>query len=193
MLAEGILIGLIVGFLLKGKIKPFETIEIRFWYLIVGSGLLEIGANYIRKNEVGPIWEIVDQYVLILKIIIYGLIIFALIMNLNFKGMKTTLLGVILNAIVVIANGGRMPVEIDSIMDKVAIEAIEVLKSGSDLAHTVLVESTRFKVLGDIIHVLKPYPLPKSISVGDILMSLGIMIFIIFTMKQRVTVNRYRY
>lgn len=189
MLAEGLVIGVLLGLLLRGNFKSLERLTIKFWYLIVFTGILEITANYIRKHEIKPFWELIDGHVFYLKLLIYGLLIFVLVINHDLPGFKLTTVGVVLNAVVVLSNKGRMPVSIKGIEGLIKPEIIEELASHKDLAHVLMDETTVFPILGDVIHLMSPYPFPKSISIGDIIMSLGIIVFVVVSMKRRVIVN----
>jgi hypothetical protein len=98
-------------------------------------------------------------------------------------------IGVLLNFIVMAANGGRMPVspEAASILDPFFIEA---LKNGLYGKHTLITESTRLALLGDIIPLSAPYPKEQVISLGDVVMNIGVFFFIQKLMvKQKVKEN----
>jgi hypothetical protein len=71
-----------------------------------------------------------------------------------------------------------MPVDISSVDPIIYQEKIAILQSGRDLVHTVLDETTTFGFLGDVIHLEKPYPLPKTLSIGDVFMMIGVFTFI---------------
>jgi len=191
MLGEGILMGILMGFLIKGKIENLAKIEFRFWYMILAAGVIEASTVYIRENEIEPLWDIVDQHVLLIKILIYGLLLFAVIYNRHVPGLWLVIIGVFLNGLVIVCNGGRMPVDLLSVSELIKPEQIEFIREGKDLAHSLLTDETRLKLLADIIHIKRPYPWPKSISIGDIFMSLGIVIMLIKSMKAPFDDNAY--
>jgi len=74
-------------------------------------------------------------------------------------------------------NGGRMPVAVEAaaVLDPSYIEA---LKQGLYGKHTLLNESTKLGFLGDIIPLSPPYPRTQVISIGDVIMNIGIFLFI---------------
>ncbi|MDA3846858.1 MAG: DUF5317 domain-containing protein [Vallitaleaceae bacterium] len=192
MFVEAIVVGIIVGFILKGSFENLIKIDIRYWYLIVVAGAVEVITVYIRKNEIEPLWAIVDQRVILIKILIYGLLLFTTIYNHKVPGMWFIITGLFLNGLVILFNGGRMPVDLLRISDLIKPEQIEYMRAGKDLAHDLLVEDTRLKFLADIIHIKRPYPFPKSISIGDIWMNIGVMIMIIKCMKEPFGSNQDR-
>ncbi|PKM49175.1 MAG: hypothetical protein CVV02_17325, partial [Firmicutes bacterium HGW-Firmicutes-7] len=53
------------------------------------------------------------------------------------------------------------------------------------LTHTVLNESTKLRILGDVIHLPKPYPFPKSLSIGDLFLIGGVFRLIQMLMLDR--------
>lgn len=189
MLAEALVLGLLIGLVLKGQLKNFEKLNFKLWYLAIFAAIIELSSNMIRLNEIQPYSVFVDDYVWYIKVVIYSLLTIVLIVNIRHMGIVLVFIGVVLNGIVILMNQGRMPVTIEGIETLVSGEYIEKLTSGSDLAHQLLTDQTMYPFLGDIIHIMPPYPFPKTISVGDIFMSIGIMVFIICVMKMRTCGN----
>lgn len=178
MLVEAICIPLVLGKLRGGKFKNILNIEVKLWWLITVAGLIEFIASWIRMRELGSVWQIIDANIFWIHFITYSLLIIVLFLNRFQKGFILLLIGTLLNFAVIMANDGRMPVEIDSVQHLMSAEIVEALESGSDLTHTELTASTRLKILGDIIHLPKPYPFPKSLSVGDLFIIAGLFILI---------------
>lgn len=178
MLVEAVLIPLLIGKLRGGKFKNILNIEVKLWWLVTVAGLIEFVASWIRARELGSVWIFIDANILWIHVVSYGLLIAVLLLNRFQKGFILLLIGTILNFTVIAANDGRMPVEIESVEHMMSADTVEALKTGSDLTHTVLTDSTKLKLLGDIIHLPKPYPLPKSLSVGDLLIIAGVFVII---------------
>lgn len=178
MLVEAVCIPLIIGKLRGGKLKNLLEIEVKLWWLITLAGLIEFLASVIRLQEIGSIWQALDKNIFWIHLISYGLLIVVLILNRFQKGFILLLIGTLFNFIVIMSNDGRMPVEIKSVQHLMSAETVEALKEGSDLTHTVLTETTKLKILGDIIHLPKPYPFPKSLSIGDLFLIAGFFVFI---------------
>jgi hypothetical protein len=59
---------------------------------------------------------------------------------------------------------------------------IEVLKESLYAKHTMLTSSTYLGFLGDVIPISDPYPRTQIISIGDIIMNIGIFFFIQYLM-----------
>lgn len=183
MLFEGIILGIIVALFSKGSIKHIDKINFKLWYLIVGAGILEFVFNLIRSREIEPYWQIIDENVFWIKILIYGLIIIALTVNIKTPGIVFAEIGCLLNGLVILFNGGRMPVSIEGIESLIKTEYVRVLQSGSDLAHTMMSEDTKLSIFSDIIHIKPPYPMPKTVSIGDFFLCLGVMVFAFYCLK----------
>ena len=178
MLAETLGSAVIIGKLRGGRLQDLSRVSIKHWELLVASGFIEAIAAYIRKAEIEPLWRLVDNHIFWIHLLTYSLLVYAVVVNRREKGFWLILIGILLNFAVIRANGGRMPVDISSINRELYPVTIAVLKSGKDLTHSIMGEHTQLKLLGDIIHLKKPYPLPKSLSIGDLWMMLGIFIFL---------------
>lgn len=178
MLVESMGSSVILGKLRGGKTKNLADIYIEKWWLITLAASIELTASLIRGKEIVSLWQYVDHYIWLIHLITYSLLIYVMICNRRLPGCKIIVIGIILNFIVIMLNGGRMPVDISGVDPIAYQEKIAILQSGRDLVHTVLDETTTFGFLGDVIHLKKPYPLPKTLSIGDIFMMAGVFLFI---------------
>lgn len=178
MLIEAIILPLIIGKIRGGSYKKLLDISIKWWWLITIAGLIEFGASYIRAKEIESIWKFVDYNVLWIQGITYVLLIIVIAMNYKQKGFLVLLIGTLLNFIVIMVNQGRMPVDITNLYNMMSPTVIERLSTGKDLIHSVANTNTRLKILADIIQISRPYPLPKSISIGDIFLAIGLFRFL---------------
>lgn len=186
MLFEGVILGLIVGIFSRGKLKHIEQIQFKLWYLIVGAGILEFVFNIIRSREIEPFWQVIDQEVFWLKVLIYSLLIIALSVNIKIPGVIFAWIGTLLNGIVILINGGRMPVSIEGVEHLIKTVNIKRLEAGKDLAHILMTDDTKVPILADIIHIKPPYPLAKTVSLGDLFLCLGVAIFMWALLKGKV-------
>jgi len=77
-----------------------------------------------------------------------------------------------------------------------AMEAIGLIdnmldiRDGKIITHTLINNHTAFRYLGDIFVFAKPYPRPKIFSIGDVIMALGIFIYIQEIMKKKLKKER---
>lgn len=89
------------------------------------------------------------------------------------------LIGAILNFIVVIMNGNKMPISFDGLKIAGLQNIIEGIKNGEITNYMSIEQVTNWtKHLAKYIVIPKPYPMAKVISIGDVFMSLGIIFFV---------------
>ncbi|MBM7571589.1 DUF5317 domain-containing protein [Aquibacillus albus] len=173
MVADGIIWSLIVGFFRKGNLKWLAEKKLFKWgWIFPVIFILQFTVFYFQ-NAIEFIGSI-SNYLFIFVYII-GLIF--LWVNRFQYGISIIFLGVLLNFIVMIVNGGRMPVseEAANVLDPMYIQA---LKDGLYGKHMILTETTKLAFLGDIIPITSPYPKSQVISIGDVIMNIGIFLFI---------------
>jgi hypothetical protein len=111
--------------------------------------------------------------ILSLNWLIYIAIFAVTIINFKKPFMKLFFIGTLLNFIAIISNDFKMPVLVSEILANSEAKKI-YLQTGQDLIHSLLTDDTRFKILCDIITLPPPYPFPKTISIGDILLLSGV-------------------
>lgn len=118
----------------------------------------------------------------VLFIVSYGMLFASFWFNRKRIGFIAMGGGCLLNAVVIIANGGSMPVSIEVLKKANLTKALEALESGVDIKHTVLCEGTKLAFLSDIIHVpYFPGFLIRVVSIGDLIVVLGLLILTIET------------
>jgi hypothetical protein len=116
-----------------------------------------------------------SSYLLIFS---YIVLLLAVWYNKKLAGMKIIALGIIFNFVVIVANGGYMPVLLSSLNKAGLNNFALVLKEGTYVTHTLISEKTLFKFLADVIPLPPPIPDPSVVSVGDFLMFYGVFSFI---------------
>jgi len=116
-------------------------------------------------------------------IISYLLLIYASVANMKLPGFRYINLGLLLNSFVIIINGGQMPV----LLPQEAIQNVNmtnILAEETEGLHFLISNNTLFAFLGDVIPMPKPFPDSSILSVGDIMIMVGLFILIQKTMKQ---------
>lgn len=102
-----------------------------------------------------------------------------LLSNARLPGLKLVTLGLLLNFAVIAANFGQMP----GAPDKLAAAGYIGPPATQWSNFTVMNENTRFWFLGDNILVGSPWPHPSVISLGDVLIIVGVFWFFQRVMK----------
>lgn len=172
MVFDGMVLSVIVGFFRKGNLKSLASLKLKSGWVFPLLLLIQIVVFHFQ-NDI-PILGKASGYIFIL-VYIAGL--FFLAVNRHYKGFVLIFIGVFLNFLVMAVNGGRMPVSMEAavILDPGYLEAI---KAELYAKHAVLNSSTNLGFLGDIIPLADPYPKNQVISIGDVLMNIGIFMFI---------------
>lgn len=169
-LLTSLLIALTFALIRGGSIRSFARIELRCPFLILASlALKALIFSAPWKAAVGS----QDTLSRILYILSMALVLGGIYFNRHIPGVKLMGLGVLLNFVVVAANGGYMPVSVAGV-EKLQVSPLPgttVLNEPQTQA-MVVTESTRLWFLGDVISL--PHSLPvKMISVGDIVLCFG--------------------
>lgn len=184
LIIETITLSLIIGKLRGGSIRNIGNLYINKWYLLVMSFLVEIVSLLIITRTNGSLGRFLEDKFLFLHIFAYFLLVLCLLMNYREKGLKISLVGSILNFLPILLNNGRMPVSTKALKFSNLYTQLALLEEGRILTHALVDKSTKLTFLADIIPIPKPYPLPKIISFGDILIALGLFVLIQTYMKE---------
>lgn len=165
---------IILGYILGGRIKNLENINLKAIYLIfISFGLEFIIVMCMRKNllSIGTITFLLD-------VIMYSLLMIFVILNRKNICIVIMGIGFLLNAVPIFLNGGAMPV---------SQEAIRILGFSSNISseglYRTMESGTRLWFLGDIIPI--SFISSFIISIGDIVTSLGLILLIVTGMKKK--------
>lgn len=165
-----IIISIIIGLLRKGNLSSLSQISLKRIELIVFACLIQGGLIFLGSKKIKFILDY-SSYMIIFS---YIVLLLAVWYNKKLKGMKIIALGIAFNFMVIVANGGHMPVLLSSLY-KVGLDDFAlVLKEGTYVTHTLITEKTLFRFLADVIPLSPPFPDPSVVSVGDFLMFYGV-------------------
>ena len=176
-----IIISIIIGLLRNGKLSSLSQISLKKTELIVLACLIQGGIIFLGSRNVNFVLDY-SSYMIIFS---YIVLLLAVWNNLKLKGIKIIGLGIILNFIVIVANGGHMPVLLSSLYKAGLNDFALVLKEGIYVTHILITEKTLFRFLTDVIPLSPPFPDPSVVSVGDFLMFYGV-----FSLIQNAMVKR---
>jgi len=165
-----IIISIIIGLLRNGKLSSLSQISLRRAELIVIACLIQAGLVFLGPKKV----KFVLDYSSYMIIFSYIVLLLAVWYNKELKGMNFITLGIIFNFVVIIANGGHMPVLLSSLYKAGLDDFALVLKEGTYVTHALITEKTLFRFLADVIPLSPPLPDPSVVSVGDFLMFYGV-------------------
>ena len=170
-------IGTLGGLWHGGALRYFARLSFRWPALfLVGLILRAVAFSPAVRHDGAAI----GVYVLALSCLAVGIAA-----NRRIVGIELVLLGLLLNAIVILANGGAMPVSADALRLVGRYDYALQLRDEGPIGHVALATAdTVLRPLADIIP-LSPLPLFQTVaSVGDLLIAAGmLLIFYVGTLR----------
>lgn len=172
MVFDGIILSIIVGFFRKGSLRPLANLKLKCGWVFPLLLIVQFVFFFFQNR-----YSWLGQASSYTFMAVYVIGLFFLFINRKNPGFTIIFIGVLLNFIVMAINGGRMPVSAESasVLDPGYIDA---LKTGLYGKHELLTSHTHLGFLGDIIALSKPYPRTQVISIGDVIMNIGIFLYI---------------
>lgn len=178
MYIEIVIIGLVIGGFSNGRLANLMEINIRGWFLILVSLLLSLLPVFL--NSIGKLGN-AQVYLLFFSMVLM-LIVTAL--NLDKKGTWLILIGGIFNLVIMLFNNFKMPVSMSN-LNKAGLTALfDGITDGSIVNYVAAEATGAITVFTKFIAIPKPYPFPKILTIGDILMTIGLLLFIVGEMKK---------
>lgn len=185
--------GLILGKVNGGRFRNLERLRIRAWPLIILAFILQI---YPMFTGEALFFEKFHFYAYGAS---YLLLIICILFNMDQKGVWLILIGLLMNTIVIFLNKMQMPVSFEGLKMAGLEEMVKGISEGKILHLTPLEDIKNWtRILGKYIVIPKPYPLSKVLSIGDLLMTLGIILWVRGEMarsifSQRTEMLKFRY
>lgn len=167
---------LVLGLLLNGSFRRFEDLRLRWWGLVVvglGLQLVPLPSGRTGTDLMVRVTILALSYVL--------LILFAAL-NVRWRGMLLVLIGLVLNALVIVANGG-MPVSAEAVERSGQGDLLQILIDEGAAKHHLMTEEDVLTPLADVIPI--PPPVGQIVSVGDLFVYAGIVWLVVVVMRGR--------
>lgn len=173
MILFTVLLGIVVGFVRGGRLRV-PDLGLRAMWVAPVALAMQLAAFAVPGGVAGAVLVIGS----------YGLLLYGLVRNAHLQSLRVVLLGVILNALVIAANGGRMPVHVEA--GRAAGADVTAVIAGAAPKHVAAGPGSRFAFLGDVIPV--PF-LARVISVGDVAVLLGIFLLVQDLMGKKLEIH----
>lgn len=155
MFIEAIIISVIIGLIRGGKLRRFNALNrSSFWLLLLGVAIQYLVYFAGKADDIGVL-DIIVKHSKEISIIAYILIFVGVISNIRFKSLWAVLTGIVLNVVSLATNGWVIP---------------NLIENPS--------QNVNFPILGYTIRFYEPYPIPQTLSLGDIIISFGIFALI---------------
>lgn len=175
MLIGGIVLGLLLGLRTGGRITNLGLIQLRWVALLFAAVIVRFSTELLLESGV----ELVQTLRLPLLATGFGLLLAALWVNRGYPGLGLAFVGILLNATVIVINGGYMPVWEPS-LNAAGLTAADVSSAihvlvAADIQATTFLGQAVF--LGDVIPI--PLPVVQNVaSLGDVFLSVGLAFFL---------------
>lgn len=179
-LAATVVITTILAIIINKGITDIENKPFRgFFLIIIGFSLQLIIFNDKFANSN---YSYLTPYIYVLSLFV---LLAVVLLNLNYTGMRITLVGFLLNATVIVANHGYMPQDIAKLTLMGETEKVELLtKFGHYYNGTPMSQNTHLNFLGDIIAPTFLRPYAGIYSVGDVILIVGLCYFVFEFLKK---------
>lgn len=164
----------LLGLALRGSPRGFEAVRLRAWSLAV-TGL----ALQFLPLPNGAAGRDLAVRVVVLGAS-YALLIAFVVLNRRLPGIPLALVGLLLNAAVILPNGG-MPVSETAIHASGQGEMLRLFVEEGATKHHLMTDEDVLRPLGDVIGL--PPPIRQVVSVGDVLIYVGIIWFVLAVMR----------
>lgn len=180
MLFLGIALGLVLGLLAGGRLANLAAVRLRWLGVLFAAVVVRFLTEAAIVRGVEPI----DAARIPLLGAAYAALLISLWVNRRQPGLSVAFVGILLNAVAILLNGGWMPVWEPS------LTAAGFGPTDLDPLHVVLASplDASFLVHAGLIGDIIPLPLPylrNVLSVGDIVLSLGLATFLFATVVRR--------
>lgn len=173
MLVLTFVVSIVVGLVRGGNLAKLSVSRLDgYFILFLGVAIRAILSLNISEG-------LSNWYIWVLQGVSHTCLLIAVWSNIRLPGFKLIFAGLICNTIVILANQGRMPVSREALITSGQEEAIGGLLAGSSPTHQLLQgTTTRLPWLADIFALPAWWPLAVAFSIGDVLIALGVFIFI---------------
>lgn len=177
MIAESILIVIIISMIKRYNLNnieffPKKYISFPIIFIVINFGLFVAAKTGANADNIRIIHMISNVF-------FYPY----MIKNYKYSGMLFLIAGVSLNLLVMYLNDFRMPIDPFYYSKIVSTDDFFLTRAGFNLYHSLIDEKTKLYLLGDMIPILKPYPFPKLISIGDIMIGIGFITISLTTLR----------
>ena len=182
VVALAVFLALAIGLVTRGHIGNLAQIRIRWWpFLVLAVALQAYAVDHWATDSLGPIPLRTGAFVATQL-----LILAVAAVNFRLPGFRLVILGVASNLLALVANGGLMPVSAEARVTIGHQATVDAMATGTAVMNSKGVvlpaAQTNLWILTDIFILPPPFPLPAVVSVGDILVALGVGVLIIRTM-----------
>lgn len=171
MYIEAILLGLVIGLVRRGSINNLLRTRFKGKYIVALAVLIFmlpyvlIPSGIEMNHAMFPFFAVC-------------LVAMVALLNHRILGMKLLMFGTLANITAMVFHGFRMPVAVKVLEYAGNQSLIESISKGEVLNYMIVTEPSVVSYLGKIVPLPSWYPLGTVLSVGDIMVCVGIVLVI---------------
>jgi MFS transporter, DHA3 family, macrolide efflux protein len=174
VLTLGIFVGLALGLLAGGSLANLASVRLRWIWALSAAVIL----RFLTEAALGAGVDVVETLRVPLLAASFAILLAGLWVNRSFPGLNIAFVGILSNAVVILVNGGYMPIWEPSLA-MAGFSPDEVQSA----IHTILPAALNANFLlhlgpfADIIPI--PFPIIRNVaSVGDVFLTVGLAFFL---------------
>jgi membrane-associated HD superfamily phosphohydrolase len=174
-----VVISIVIAVIINKGLRGIEHKKVEQFYLILLGFAIQLVIfsqefSYSKLNFLTPILYIYSLLILLIF----------MVLNLQHKGIKIAGIGFLSNLAVIVSNDGYMPQDIPKLELVWGQGKVELLKQAGHFNNAISMSpNTHLNFLSDIIAIPKPRFLMGVYSIGDVVITIGITIFIFEFLK----------
>lgn len=166
-------VGVAAGLVRRGNLANLGHLRLRALWLILAALLIQV---LIFPLGEAPVVQVGTAYFHLLS---YALLLAFVTLNRRYPEILMMGGGLLLNLIVIAANGGYMPASATALTRAGLPDVAAALGEGLRQGNTVLMgEGTRLNFLGDFLYLPAGVPLASAFSIGDVVLGLGLAVLL---------------
>jgi hypothetical protein len=174
LLLYSIAAGLILGRLAGGRLDALTAVRFRLMPVALGGLLFQLvlfsAPVAERIGDAGPALYVASSLAVFV----------ALLANLRLPGFWILAVGAGMNLVAIVANGGYMPSSPEAWMQ---LNGVAEVPTEAYSNSAIMTSATAFPALGDVFVFPRPLPLANVFSLGDALIAVGAVIFLVRQMR----------
>jgi len=176
---EAILLGIVIGLLRKGRLGSLGDMQFKGLWIVIIAFIIQISPIFLARAG------IFHDQMMYLPFAGMCVMLVVLFLNLDKSGIWVIIPGSILNLIAVGMNNFKMPIDFKG-LEYAGLNGVAETISDGSLMNYVSMESVSdiSRYLGKFIPLPELYPFAKVLSVGDVLIMVGVVILIQGEMKK---------
>lgn len=175
MIIEAFTLSILIGFIRKGRLHNLGQAPLRYFYVFIIPFAILAGMMLTSLAGKNTAWQ---PYVRAANIVQYATILAAVALNLHMRELWSAAVGTFLNLLVIAANGGVMPMSARALRVAGLHQMLDPERTSRFIRHAIMTPDTRLKPLADIIPVPGFALIAQVASIGDLLISVAVFVFV---------------